>query len=68
VEGPIKAKFILVLITLAILCAPAFGQTTAKDWVEKGIALTLAGKYNESIAAFDKAVELNPQYADAWYN
>jgi tetratricopeptide (TPR) repeat protein len=53
---------------LAILCAPAFGQTTAKDWVEKGIALTLAGKYNESIAAFDKAVELNPQYADAWYN
>ena len=67
-EGPIKAKFALVLMTLAILCAPAFGQTTAKDLVEKGNALFIESKYNESIEAFDEAIKLNPQYVEAWNN
>jgi Flp pilus assembly protein TadD len=26
------------------------------------------GKYNDTIKAFDKAIEIEPQYALAWYN
>lgn len=64
----IKGKFILVLIVFVVLCAPAFGQTTADDWGNKGVDLFNQGKYNESIQAFDKAIKLNPQDADAWYS
>lgn len=62
----IKAKFVLILVTLTMLCAPAFGQTTAKDWIHKGVDLYGLGSYNETIQAFDRAIEIDPQYADAW--
>lgn len=64
----IRAKFVFVLMTLAMLCAPVFGQTTAEDWVEKGVDFFGQGKYDEAIKAFDKAIEINPQLAYAWSN
>jgi tetratricopeptide (TPR) repeat protein len=54
----IRGRFIFFLMTLAVLCAPAFGQTTANDWIDKGNALGLQGKFDEAIQAFDKAEEL----------
>ena len=56
------------MIVLALLCTPAFGQTTAIDWLNKGNALVDLGRYNESILSYDRAIELNPQYANAWNN
>ena len=64
----IRAKFVLVLVTLAMLCAPVFVQTPEEDWVEKGNAFFFENKFNESIEAFDEAIELNPQYNVAWNN
>ncbi len=56
------------MITLAALCAPAFGQTTAIDWNDKGNALVDQGKYDEAIKAYDRAIEINPQLAEPWFN
>ena len=39
---------------------------TAKDWTNRGWALYNARQYNESIKAFNKAIEINPKLADAW--
>jgi hypothetical protein len=64
----IKGFFVLVLILLAALCMPGFGQTSANDWFDKGIALYNQGKYDQAIQAYDKAIEINPQYAEAWNN
>ena len=36
--------------------------------VTKGTALYYLGKYEEAIATYDKAIEIDPQYADAWNN
>lgn len=63
-----NAKFVLVLMTLAMLSAPAFGQTTAKDWLDKGVDFFGQGKCDEAIQHYDKAIEINPQYAAAWSN
>ena len=43
-------------------------KMTAKEWVKKGITLGKLGKYEEALDAFNKAIEINPQYDLAWYN
>jgi len=45
-----------------------FGQTTAEDWFNEGLALHDQGKLDEAIAAYDKVIELNPNLAQAWSN
>jgi tetratricopeptide (TPR) repeat protein len=55
-----RLKFIIAIIALAVLCVPAFGQTTTEDWFAKGNALYDQGKYDEAIQAYDKAIELDP--------
>jgi tetratricopeptide (TPR) repeat protein len=62
----IKVKLILILIALTILCAPALGQTTAKDWSQKALNLSNAGRYNESIEAANESIKLDPNYAHGW--
>lgn len=41
---------------------------TTKECLGYGLALYNKGKYDDAIKAFDKAIELNPQLADAWNN
>ena len=55
-----------VLILLLILMTSASCQQTAEDWFNKGDSLLNLGKYNESIDAYNKAIELNQSYAVAW--
>jgi len=40
---------------------------TAKEWFDKGDALLASDEYTNSIAAFDKAISIKPDYADAYY-
>jgi tetratricopeptide (TPR) repeat protein len=39
---------------------------TAQEWNERGISLGKSGEYKEAIECFDKAIELNPNYAMAY--
>ncbi len=40
----------------------------SKLLINKGVALKIQGKYDEAIEALDKAIEINPDFAEAWYN
>ena len=42
-------------------------QTTAKDWFIRGLMKVNEENYDEAIKFFDKAIELNPEYAQAYY-
>jgi len=41
---------------------------TEIDWNNKGGALDNLGRHREAIECYDKALDINPGYADAWYN
>ncbi len=38
------------------------------EWYNKGCDLTESGDYEQALACYDKALELNPENADAWMN
>jgi|GEM_PF-1693680 len=44
----------------------AMNESDPAYWLVEGEALLNSGRYNESIAPFDKAIEIDSQYADAW--
>ena len=39
-----------------------------RGWFIKGIALSEQERYDEAIQAYSKAIEINPNYAEAWVN
>lgn len=67
---PFGAAFLAALL----LCAPSgyakkrqtVKQQIAKDWYTKGYALHMAEKYQQSIEAYSKAIELDPKHAAAY--
>ncbi len=61
---------VLLLLTAAFV-TPAVGQTNQTnetDWFNIGIDLYKKDKYDEAIQAYDKALEVDPQDAEAWNN
>ncbi|MGR3309402.1 MAG: tetratricopeptide repeat protein [Candidatus Brocadiales bacterium] len=40
----------------------------ANEWIDKGDALLHSGKYEEAITCYDKAIEINPRFANTFYN
>jgi tetratricopeptide (TPR) repeat protein len=57
-----------VLILLLVLMTSAQCQLTTEDWFNKGRALISQGKYDEAIQAYDIAIQLRPDYAEAYYS
>ncbi len=51
---------------LLILVNIAGAAQSSNAWVQEGRMLTDSGKYNEAIAAYDKAIGINPQDSLAW--
>lgn len=39
-----------------------------KTWYKRGVAFSKIGLYKEAIEAYNKAIEIKPDYHDAWSN
>jgi len=62
----VGARSSLALIALAALCSCTVAQEkTAKDWIETGEELLYSGSLEESVEAFNKAIEVDPEDAEA---
>lgn len=61
-------RFLLIILIAVLLNMPAFGQQTAFEWIARGDELFQNGKYNESLRAFDNAIEKDPNSIQAWNN
>jgi tetratricopeptide (TPR) repeat protein len=58
-----------VFLTIALLPLTSYAQKpTAKTFLEIGIINNQNAEYSEAIDAFKRAIELNPDYAAAYYH
>jgi len=55
-----------ILLVLVLLLFSAGCTTEAEDWFHRGQTHQAMGRYEEAVAAYDKAVTLDPGYAEAW--
>jgi tetratricopeptide (TPR) repeat protein len=61
-----KASLGLLILFLLLLSA---GCTTgAEEWYQRGETHHTMGRYEEAVAAYDRAVAIDPGYAGAWRN
>ena len=59
-------KFVtLILCSIAVL--QSYGQT-AESFLKLGQNRAIKGDYTGAIADYDKAIELNPKYAEVYFN
>lgn len=56
---------LLLVATFLLLSEQSLG---VDDWFEKGLSSLDSGQYEEATEAFSKAIEINPQYAEAYNN
>jgi tetratricopeptide (TPR) repeat protein len=65
-EGKSMVRFWFFILLAILLYLPALGQQTASEWISEGNRLFHDGKYNESLKAFDNAIENDPNSLEAW--
>ena len=61
-----KTPIILFVGLLLLASGEAFSQT-AQDWFNRGSAKSNSGNFREAISDFDKVIQLDPNFEDAYY-
>ena len=60
-------KLFCTVVTILLLPALVYSQTTAQDWYDKGVNLRAEKKSHEALTAFKEAVKLKSDYKEALY-
>jgi tetratricopeptide (TPR) repeat protein len=59
----------LSVMVLVVLCLPGFAYTqSAQNYFDRGGEAFKNGQYDQAIAHYNKALELNPKYTEAYLN
>lgn len=62
-----KTRFAIALLAVAVLCTCVMAQeNTASGWYKRGVELAGNGSYEDAVKAYEKAIELDPNYGAAW--
>jgi tetratricopeptide (TPR) repeat protein len=60
----VKAERIVRWLAPFLVIAALFGQTTAREWSDKGLQALRSQQYHEAVAAFRQAADLDPGSTD----
>ncbi len=73
--GVLGSYILLLTLVFSVLSTvvqvTGYTEVDPKDpntWIHKGNALDESDKHDEALKAYDKAIEINPNHSDAWYN
>ena len=59
---------LLALLTISACAVLPNQSTRPEDWFQQGVSLLQSGQYDRAIEAFSQALELDPQYSEAYLN
>lgn len=59
---------IFILMGVLFLSVSSVYAETAKEYVDRGIAYYKQKNFTQAISEYNKAIAINPNYADAYYN
>jgi len=68
VTSKIGLIFGIILIMVLILVTATADNLTAEDYYNQGIDYAKLQQYTDAVASYDKAIQINPDYSNAWYN
>ena len=63
-----RSVLVGLMLTLSATAASASARSDAKEQVEFGIKVAQTGLWREAQYRWERAVELDPTYAEAWNN
>ena len=69
--GEVRAPLAEIFLNLTGKAAPqptVGAELDAAQWSNKGMSLNNLGRHQDALACYDRAIEINPRYAEAWYN
>ena len=64
----IAMKHLLAIFLIGVSCFLFACSDDAKKHINRGNNYQQQGKYDLAIASYQKAIDINPDYADAHYN
>jgi tetratricopeptide (TPR) repeat protein len=67
-QGDLRKISVLILLVLFTIFGNVFAQEFTKEALDKGIEYAQKGKYDEAISEYNKAIEINSNYAEAYSN
>jgi tetratricopeptide (TPR) repeat protein len=67
--GKMAGSVIILALLVSLLAAGCLNTAAdAREWNTKGETDHVMGRYEEAVAAYDKAVSLDPSFGKAWRN
>ncbi len=57
-----------IVVVVAIVLTPVLMPDEATKQFNQGVELAEEGEFQQAVAAFDEAIDLDPQFAEAYYN
>ena len=58
--------WLLLFIIFVFYCSPTVQAKTAYEWVNEGYTYAVAGKYQDALDAYNKALSIDPDDANTW--
>jgi len=62
----ITISLLSILILICYTTLPIYAQNSAEEYFISGVEKLASGDYQGAIKEFDRAIEINPKYAEAY--